>query len=110
MDAGLGVFRQFWQITVEVKMIPGRHPDRELCCGGRTRPPCSLPHNYVVIPDQRVDRARHRYLWWAGVTRGGPDALQCRQNRRGEFVGGQQLGIRAGCLGDQVQDVTIRSL
>jgi hypothetical protein len=23
MGAGLGVFRQFWQITVEVKMIPG---------------------------------------------------------------------------------------
>jgi hypothetical protein len=54
-------------------------------------------HSDVVIPDERVDRARHRYLCWAGVTRGGPDALQCRQNRRGEFVGGQQLGIRAGC-------------
>src|ERR1700692_1243391 len=92
-------------------MVPGEYPDGELLCGavgpGRH---VLVGHNDVVIPDESMDRARHLYLWGAGVRRNGPRALQGRQNRRGEFVICENLRIRVGQLGNQTQDLAIRSL
>src|SRR5208337_4622923 len=76
-DSVLDAFHQFCQIVIEIEMISGKHPDGEFL--GRTVAPgrrVLVGHDDVVIPDERVDRARHRYLWWARITGDGTDALQ----------------------------------
>ena len=104
----LDVFHQLWQIAVEVEMIPGEHSVRELACRA-VAPRCHVfrGDNPILVPDERVNRTRHRRPWRAGIPGNGTGGAQCGQHSHDEFFVGKHIRIHAGNPGDQVQYVMI---